>query len=174
MPRHRATFVTPSSGHRGSGVYSSTKRLRQDLTVSFFDEDMEGIQYLHEDAVTITARICGFRVENMMVDIGSSADVLFNWAYEKMAPKISKKLRPYDHDLFGFNGQPVKVRSIISLPVELGDGKHTATRELEFLVVDSDSPYTAILGRPALSAFGMMVSQYHLKVKFMTPAGVGL
>ena len=65
---------------------------------------MERVQYPHEDAVTITARICGFQVENMIVNIGSSADVLFNRAYEKMAPKLPKKLRLYDHDLFGFNG----------------------------------------------------------------------
>ena len=110
----------------------------------------------------------------MMVDTGSSVDVLFNRAYEKMASKLPKKLRPYDHDLFGFNGQSVKVRGIISLPVELGDGKHTATHELDFLVVDSDSPYTAILGRPTLSSFKMIVSQYHLKAKFVTPNGVGL
>ena len=59
--------------------------------------------------VTITTRICGFQVENMMVDTGSSIDVLFNCADEKMAPQLPKKLKPYDHDLFGFNGHIVKV-----------------------------------------------------------------
>ena len=94
----------------------------------------------------------------MMVDIGNSVDVLFNRAYEKMAPKLLKKLKLYDHDLFRFNGQAVKVRGIMSLPVELGDGKHVATHELDFLVVNSDSPYMAIMGYLTLSIFRMVVS----------------
>ena len=107
-----------------------------------------------------------------MVDTESSVDVLFNRTYEKMVPKLTKKLKPYDHDLFGFNGQVVKVRGIITLLVKLKDVIHTATHLLDFLVVDSDSPYTAILGCPTLLAFKMVVSQYHLKAKFVTLTGV--
>ena len=118
---------------------------------------MEGVQYPHEDAVTITARICCFQVENIMVDIGSSANMLFNLAYEKMAPKLPKKLKPYDHNLFGFSRQLVKVRGIITLLVELGNGKYTAIHELDLLVVDLDSPSIAILGYPTLSAFKLVV-----------------
>ena len=91
-----------------------------------------------------------------------------------MTPKLPKKLKPYDHELFRFNGQAVKVRGIITLPVELGDAKHTATHKMDFLVIESDPPYIAILGRPTLSAFRMVISQYHLKVKFPTPAGIGV
>ena len=140
-----------------TGDYSSTKKPKHDHSISFFNDDTEGFQHPHEDVVTITAMICGFQVGNMMVDIGSSAGILFNCAYEKMALKLTKKLKPYDHDLFGFNGQAVKAWGIITLPIKLEDGKHTATHELDFLVVDSDSPYTAILGYPTLSAFKMVV-----------------
>ena len=75
-------------GHHDTEVYNSINNPRCDLSISFSDDDMEGVQYLHENAVTITARICGFQVGNMMVDTRSSADVLFNHAYEKMAPKF--------------------------------------------------------------------------------------
>ena len=68
----------------------------------------------------------------------------------------------------------MKVRGIISLPIKLRDGKHVATHELDFLVIDSDSPYKAILSRPTLSTFSMVVSQYHLKAKFITPTRVGI
>ena len=44
-----------------------------------------------------------------MIDTSSNIDVLFNCAYEKMAPKLPKKLKPHDHHLFGFDGQVVKV-----------------------------------------------------------------
>lgn len=84
----------------------------------------------------------------MIVNKGSSANVLFNHAYKKMGPKLLKKLKPYDHDLFEFNGQSKKARGIIYLPFELGDGKHVATHKL-----DSDSSYIAILGQLTLSIF---------------------
>ena len=100
MPRHRSTPNRSYLEHRDTGVYSSTKRPRYDVTINFSDDDMERVQYPHEDVVTIIARICGFQVRNMMVDTGSSADVLFNYVYEKMAPKLPKKLKPYDHNLF--------------------------------------------------------------------------
>ena len=71
----------------------------------------------------------------MMVDTGGSVDVLFNLTYEKIGLKLPKKLKPYDHDLFGFNGQAVKVRGIISLPIKLKDGKPVVIHKLDFLVV---------------------------------------
>lgn len=55
---------------------------------------MKGINFPHKDAIIISVRICGFRVNHMMIDTVSNADVLFNYAYERMAPKLPKKLKP--------------------------------------------------------------------------------
>ena len=55
------------------------------------------------------------------------------------------RLKPYNHDLYQFDGRLVRPRGIIKLPLELGDeGSKYAVREVEFLVVDVDSPYNAI------------------------------
>ena len=83
--------------------------------------------------MVILARVAKWRI---MVDTGSSADILFNHCYEKIKHKLEPRLRPYDHDLYGFDGKPVKPREIIKLPVELGDEDNYITREIEFLVVD--------------------------------------
>ena len=41
-----------------------------------------------------------------------------------------------------------------------------------FIVVNSFSPYTAILGRPWIHAMGAVPSTLHVKIKFPTEQGV--
>ena len=40
--------------------------------------------------------------------------------------------------------------------------------EVNFIVVDAYSPYTAIVARPWLHALGVVSSTLHLKVKYMS------
>ena len=56
----------------------------------------------------------------------------------------------------------------ISLPVNM-EGKEVV---VAFIVVNSFSPYTAILGRPWIHAMGVVPSTLHVKVKFPTEQGV--
>ena len=53
-------------------------------------------------------------------------------------------------------------RGQIRLPVQSG----SETVEVDFIVVDAYSPYTAILARPWLHALGAVSSTLHVKVKF--------
>ena len=84
-----------------------TKRRKVDNTIVFTDEDFEGVETSHQDALVILARIAGWKIERVMIDIGSSADILFNSCYEKIRATLTPKLRPYDHELFGFDGHLV-------------------------------------------------------------------
>ncbi|GAV88359.1 hypothetical protein CFOL_v3_31782 [Cephalotus follicularis] len=45
--------------------------------------------------------------------------------------------------------------------------------EMTFLVVDTPSPYNAIVGRPGLNLLEAIVSTRHLVVKFLTRFGMG-
>ena len=47
------------------------------------------------------------------------------------------------------------------------------TKEIDFLIVDCPSTYNIILGRPALNRLRVIMSTYHLKVKFPTAHGIG-
>lgn len=58
--------------------------------------------------------------------------------------------------------------------MELGDGKHIATNEMDFLVIDCWLPYNIILGQPTLSAFEMVPFMIYLKAKFLNPTGIGI
>ncbi|KAL0448709.1 UNVERIFIED_CONTAM: hypothetical protein Slati_1427300 [Sesamum latifolium] len=82
-------------------------------------------------------------------------------------------LEKVNTSLYGFAGEVVHPRGMISLPLTLGAGTTRKTCMLKFLVVDVPSAYNVILGRPTLTAFQAVISIYHMKIKFSTPGGVG-
>ena len=60
-----------------------------------------------------------------------------------------------------FEGKMVVPKGQIRLPVQTGQD----VVEVDFIVVDAFSPYTAIMGRPWLHSLGV-VSSTHQKVKY--------
>ncbi|KAL0455805.1 UNVERIFIED_CONTAM: hypothetical protein Slati_0919700 [Sesamum latifolium] len=75
--------------------------------------------------------------------------------------------------LYGFAGEVVHPRGMISLPLTLWTFPLRKTCLLKFLVVDIPSSYKVILGRPTLYAFRAIISTYHMKIKFPVVGGVG-
>ena len=65
-------------------------------------------------------------------------------------------LDKYDSSLMGFDGKMVVPRGMIKLHVQVN-----------FIVVEAFSLYTAILARPWLHAVGAVSSTLHLKVKYL-------
>ena len=66
----------------------------------------------------------------------------------------SEDLSRYDTSLVGFDGKIVTPKGQIKLLVEI-EGKEM---EVNFIVVNAFSPYTAILGRPWIHAMGAVSS----------------
>ena len=88
-----------------------------------------------------------------MVDTGSSADILYLEAFNKMALARSL-LKPVSTPLVGFGGEVVTPEGSIDLPVTFGESPAKTTIFVNFLVVDRGSAYNAILGRPSLNKIG--------------------
>ena len=61
-----------------------------------------------------------------------------------------------------FEGKMVIPKRQIRLPVQIG----TDVVEVDFIVVDAFSPYSAIMGRPWLHTLGAVSSTLHQKVKY--------
>ena len=64
-----------------------------------------------------------------------------------------------------FDGKLVIPKGMIRLPIQTGP----KIVEVNFIIVDTYSPYTAIIGRPWLHTLGAVASSLHQKVKF--PSG---
>ena len=71
-------------------------------------------------------------------------------------------LTTYSSPLVSFEGKMVVPRGQIRLPVQTGSD----VVEVDFIMVDAFSPYTAIMGRPWLHSLGAVSSTLHQKVKY--------
>ncbi|XP_050280536.1 uncharacterized protein LOC126721528 [Quercus robur] len=136
-------------------------------TLGFLKEDKEGTFQPHDDALVVTLRIGGYDVKRVLVDQGSGAEIMYPDLYKGFNLRL-EDLEKYDLPLVGFDGRTVIPRGMIRLLVQVGDEEV----QVNFIVVESYSPYTAILARPWLQAMGAVSSTLHLKVKYPTQGRV--
>jgi len=85
----------------------------------------------------------GYDVKRVMVDQGSRVEIMYPNLYKNLNLKLGD-LIAYDLPLVSFDGKVFIPRSQIRLPVQTG----LEVVELDFIVVDVYSPYTAIVARP--------------------------
>ncbi|GFZ00949.1 hypothetical protein Acr_14g0005840 [Actinidia rufa] len=154
-------------------VYNLSSPFVADQTpITFSNDDLRGVHLPHDDALVVSAVIANFNVQRILIDNGSSADILFISAFEKM--KVGPdKLHPFHTPLVEFGGNKTHPLGWINLPITLGTEPHQTTVWQDFIVVDCPSPYNAILGRPTLGRIKAITSTHHLKMKFPTLTGIG-
>ena len=129
--------------------------------LSFSEEDKVGTTQPYDDALLITLRIRGYDVKRVMVDGGSAAEIMYPDLYKGLKLKL-EDLLPYSSPLMSFDGKLVIPKGMIRLPVQTGP----EIVEVNFIIVDTYSPYTTIVGRPWLYTLGVVASSLHQKVKF--------
>ena len=111
--------------------------------LSFSEEDKVGTTQPHDDALLITLRIGGYDVKRVMVDGGNAAEIMYPDFFKGLKLK-PEDLLPYNSPLMSFDGKLVTPKGMIRLPIQTGP----EIVEVNFIVVDTYSPYTAIVGRP--------------------------
>ena len=88
-------------------------------------------------------------------------DIMYPDLYKGLGLK-PKDLATYNSPLVSFEGRMVAPKGLIRLLVQAG----MDVVEVDFIVVDVFSPYTAIMGRPWLHTLGAVSSTLHQKVKY--------
>ena len=104
----------------------------------------------------ITLRIGDYDVKRVMVDGGSGAEVMYPDLYKGLGLKL-EDLMPYNFPLISFNGKLVIPKVMIRLPIQTGP----EIVKVNFIMVDTYFPYTAIVGRPWLHTLGAVASSLH-------------
>ena len=100
-------------------------------------------------------------MKGVLVDQRSGAEIMYPDLYKGLNLK-HEDLERYDSPLVGFDGRTVIPCGMIKLPVQASDEEV----QVNFILVEAYSPYTAILVRPWLHAMRAMSSTLHLKVKY--------
>jgi hypothetical protein len=141
------------------------------VPITFTEEDFKLKSANHKDAMVIEVNIAGWVIGKILVDNGSSADILFFKTFEKM--NLSQHmLHLPEYPLQGFGGKPIKPVGKVSLPVSFRDLDNARTETLTFDVVDIYHPYPAIFGRGFMNKFDVVIRQQFLCMKISAPIGV--
>ena len=84
--------------------------------ITFTDEDAERVHHPHDDAIIITLLIANYTIRRVLVDNGSSADILYYLAFQEMRLR-QDLLHPVNSPLVGFGGMKVQSVGTVTLPV---------------------------------------------------------
>ena len=154
-------------------VQAVSKLPRVDTAITFSDSDLEGCQHPHDDPMVIRAVVANKTIHRILVDNGSSTDIIFASTFDKMGIE-RERLELVNTHQRGFFGEKVLPLGSIQLLLTLGDPPCQATTTVRFLIVDAPSSYNVLLGRPSLNAIKAIPSAYHMVIKFPTANGVGM
>ncbi|GAV82664.1 LOW QUALITY PROTEIN: hypothetical protein CFOL_v3_26115, partial [Cephalotus follicularis] len=127
-----------------------------DEEVITFSADYEGVRLPHDDPVVVTLLVELFTMKRILIDSGSSADILYKHAFDQLRIP-AEQLKPVKTPLVGFTGETIHPLGSINLSVVAGTAPCQTQVEMTFLVVDTPSPFNAIVGRPGLNLLEAIV-----------------
>ncbi|XP_074278374.1 uncharacterized protein LOC141601965 [Silene latifolia] len=157
--------ATRTKGDRPEG---SCRINHQNLPSVTFDEtDAGSTPEQHHDALIITLPIGNCKVKKILVDTGSSVNLIMMETLKGMGfteKDLAKKAIP----LVGFSGETKHSLGEIIIPTYAGG----VNKQVRYLVIDGPSTYNVILGRPWIHEMKAIPSTYHQCLKFPTPWGV--
>ncbi|KAL0373901.1 UNVERIFIED_CONTAM: hypothetical protein Sradi_3305800 [Sesamum radiatum] len=106
--------------------------------IQFDQEEQNGPGTSRNDALVITALLANYEIERVFIHSRSSADILFGGTYDQMQLE-DVPLEVVDTSLYGFAGEVIHPKGMISLLLTLGISPLRKTCLLKFLVVDIPS-----------------------------------
>jgi len=121
--------------------------------------------------MVITTTIANWKVHKILIDQGSSADVLYWLTFLKLDVPESA-IQAYSKPLLSFAGQKVLSRGFIDLLTTFGIGQSYRTLTVRYILVDADTTYNVLIGRRTLNQLGAIVSTPHMAMKY--PASNGM
>ena len=134
--------------------------------IIFSKKDIRGVRQPHDDPLIIMLRMEEFNMHQVLVDNGSSTDIIYLPAFQQM--KLNKERLPFTSPLLSFTGDRVIPKGVVKLTIIVGTYPAQVSKEIDFLVIDCLLTYNVILGRPMLNKLKAATSTCYLKVKFPT------
>lgn len=117
--------------------------------------------------------VVNFKVYKILIDSGSTVDMLFYIAIERIK-LLEDKHMPIQCLIHGFNGETSMPIRVITLLITLGIMPIHLNLMVDFLVIKLPSAYNMILGCPCMRMrmARAFLSTYHLIMEFLTEASI--
>src|ERR1044072_723423 len=128
--------------------------------------DYEGFEPHADDPVVVTLRIKNYDVHKVMIDQGSSADIIYGATFDKMGFK-SGDLQPFHGSLEGFTGERVDVKVYVEAETIFGTGPNIRRVMVRYLLLNCSATYSVLIGRQTINDIHAVVSIPHLKMKYL-------
>jgi len=107
-------------------------------TLCFTSSDLEDVVPHENDPMVIFVITVERKVHKVLIDKGSSSDVMFLGTFTSMQLSPDQ-LRPYDGCLVGFVGDQVEVRGCVELRTTFSNNVVTRTITIRYIVVNASS-----------------------------------
>jgi len=140
------------------------------LSLKLTKEDSRDVFPHDNDSIVIFVIMKIRKVHRVLVDQGSSADILFWDAFVSLGIPF-EKLEQFDGILVGFTDDLVQVRGYLSTQMAFGEGDTTKTIDFRYMVVNVLSSFNILLGHSAINKLGAVVSSVHMKIKYPSDNG---
>ena len=103
--------------------------------IEFLEEDARRLHHPHDDALIFSIRVGDYNTHRVLVDNGSSIDILYYLEFQQM--RIDReRLVPTNAPLVGFKRTRVFLLGAVTLTITVGDYPQQITKDVTFLVVD--------------------------------------
>ena len=140
----RKTYLRMVQNVQLTGFIPKIARVDNSI-IRFLEEDAQRLHHPHDDALVISNRVGDYNTYRLLVDNGSSIDILYYMALQHM--RIEKeRIIPANAPLIRFGGTKVYPLGAITLLMTVNDYLLQITKDVTFLVVDCSSTYNAIVG----------------------------
>ena len=112
-------------------------------------------------------------IHMVLIDNGSSTDIIFASAFDKMGIG-REKLEPVNACLRGVLWRESATPRVDTTSAHFGRPPCQATTIVRFLIINASSAYNMLLGRPSLNTIRAIPFAYHMVIKFLTANGAGM
>ncbi|KAG7595380.1 Ribonuclease H-like superfamily [Arabidopsis thaliana x Arabidopsis arenosa] len=135
--------------------------------ITFSESETDQLDKPHDDASVITLDIAHCEVSRVLIDTGSSVDLIFLDTLTRMG--ISKHdVKGPPSPLVSFSSETSMSLGTIVLPVSA----RGIVKMTEFTVFDRSTAYNVILSTPRIYEMKAVPSTYHQCIKFPTGTGI--
>ncbi|XP_058752426.1 uncharacterized protein LOC131625597 [Vicia villosa] len=143
------------------------KIIRENNYLGFFDADLSPSGRNHNKSLHISIECEGTTLAHVLVDNGSSLNVLPKMVLDKLNPE-GIMLKSSDVIVKAFDGSMSTVYSEVELPIKVG----SQTFNTVFYVMDIHPAYSCLLGRPWIHGANVVTSTLHQKLKYPAKAKI--